>query len=313
MAEITREEARKTIRDTLRAFTRKVESARSSYDKIPLTGKYIVVDYDDPRYNYGLLAEEAAMEPSFIDEATSEELARLVEICGQLNKKYSLDVRNMPEEVNVIVNQNSEKRETSEEIMFQIKALQQEMDDWQSKGGEITSGQYEMFINLAEQYNSATIKEGKLSKDDYVSGGRITTEFEEAQGAVGSYQANLHSGIDIVGGDLKSPFFMRAIGGSETGSNAKIFSIIGTELRMKVLHGDAGTVRKTGDFFKPGDVIMPFPKKNNFRLASTGAHFHIELSDGSNFINPYTLRKSDAKFKRTVNGGISWEDVSAIF
>ena len=313
MAEITREEARKTIKDTLRAFTRKVESARNSYDKIPLTGKYIVVDYDDPRYNYGLLAEEAAKEPSFIDEATSEELARLVEICGQLNKKYSLDVRNMPEEVNVIVNQNSEKRETSEEIMFQIKVLQQAMDDWQSKGGEITSGQYEMFINLAEQYNSATIKEGKLSKDDYVSGGRITTEFEEAQGAVGSYQANLHSGIDIVGGDLKSPFFMRAIGGSETGSNAKIFSIIGTELRMKLLHGDAGTVRKTGDFFKPGDVIMPFPKKNNFRLASTGAHFHIELSDGSNFINPYTLRKSDAKFKRTVNGGISWEDVSAIF
>ena len=313
MAEITREEARKTIRDTLRAFTRKVESARSSYDKIPLTGKYIVVDYDDPRYNYGLLAEEAAMEPSFIDEATSEELARLVEICGQLNKKYSLDVRNMPEEVNVIVNQNSEKRETSEEIMFQIKALQQEMDDWQSKGGEITSGQYEMFINLAEQYNSATIKEGKLSKDDYVSGGRITTEFEEAQGAVGSYQANLHSGIDIVGGDLKSPFFMRAIGGSETGSNAKIFSIIGTELRMKVLHGDAGTVRKTGDFFKPGDVIMPFPKKNNFRLASTGAHFHIELSDGSNFINPYTLKVSSSEFKRTTDGGKSWKDVSPKF
>ena len=313
MAEITREEARKTIKDTLRAFTRKVESARNSYDKIPLTGKYIVVDYDDPRYNYGLLAEEAAKEPSFIDEATSEELARLVEICGQLNKKYSLDVRNMPEEVNVIVNQNSEKRETSEEIMFQIKVLQQAMDDWQSKGGEITSGQYEMFINLAEQYNSATIKEGKLSKDDYVSGGRITTEFEEAQGAVGSYQANLHNGIDIVGGDLKSPFFMRAIGGSETGSNAKIFSIIGTELRMKVLHGDAGTVRKTGDFFKPGDVIMPFPKKNNFRLASTGAHFHIELSDGSNFINPYTLKVSSSEFKRTTDGGKSWKDVSPKF
>lgn len=75
----------------------------------------------------------------------------------------------------------------------------------------------------------------------------------------------------------------------------------------------AGTVRKTGDFFKPGDVIMPFPKKNNFRLASTGAHFHIELSDGSNFINPFTFRKSDAKFKRTVNGGISWEDVNPTF
>ena len=220
MAEITREEARKTIRNTLRAFTRKVESARSSYDKIPLTGKYIVVDYDDPRYNCGLLAEEAAKEPSFIDEASSEELARLVEICGQLNKKYSLGVRNIPEEVNVIINKNSENKETSEEIMSQIKVLQQEMADWQSKGGEITSGQYEMFVDLAGQYNNAAIKEEKLSKDDYVSGGRITTEFEEAQDAVGSYQVNLHSGIDIVGGDLKSPFFMRAVGGSETGSNS---------------------------------------------------------------------------------------------
>lgn len=313
MAEITREEARKNIRDTLRAFSRKVESARNSYDRIPLPGKYIVADYDDPRYSCGILAEEAAKEPSFIDEATSEELARLAEICGQLNKKYSLGVRDMPEEINVIINQNSEKRETPEEIMCQIKVLQQEMADWQTKGGGITSGQYEMFIDLAGQYNNATIKEGKLSKDDYVSGGRITTEFEEAQDAVGSYQVNLHSGIDIVGGDLKSPFFMRAVGGSETDSNAKIFSIIGTELRMKVLHGDAGTVRKTGDFFKPGDVIMPFPKKNNFRLASTGAHFHIELSDGSNFINPYTLKISSSEFKRTIDGGKSWKTVKPNF
>ena len=124
MAEITREEARKTIRDTLRAFTRKVESARSSYDKIPLTGKYIVVDYDDPRYNCGLLAEEAAKEPSFIDEATSEELVRLVEICGQLNKKYSLGVRNIPEEVNVIVNQNGREDDDSKKLsQFDINKI----------------------------------------------------------------------------------------------------------------------------------------------------------------------------------------------
>lgn len=104
MAEVTREEARKTIRDTLRAFSRKVESARNSYDRIPLPGKYIVADYDDPRYSYGLLAEEAAKEPSFIDEATSEELARLAEICGQLNRKYSLGARDILEEINVTIN-----------------------------------------------------------------------------------------------------------------------------------------------------------------------------------------------------------------
>lgn len=73
------------------------------------------------------------------------------------------------------------------------------------------------------------------------------------------------------------------------------------------------TREEAKNFFKPRDVIMPFSKKNNFRLASTGVHFHIELSDGINFINPYTLRKSDAKFKRTINGDISWEDVNPTF
>ena len=122
MAEVTREEARKTIRDALRAFSRKVESARNSYDKISLTGKYIVVDYDDPEYNYGLLAEEVAKEPSFIDEASSEELARLVEICGQLNRKYSLGVRNIPEEVNVIVNQNGKNDVSKELSQYDIRS-----------------------------------------------------------------------------------------------------------------------------------------------------------------------------------------------
>ena len=198
-------------------------------------------------------------------------------------------------------------RQTSDEIMTQIKILQQEMSDCQNKGCEITSSQYEMFIDLACQYNNAVIREGKLSKDDYVSGGRITTEFEEAQDAVGNYQVNFHSGIDIVGGDLKSPFFMLAINGEEKGSNGKVFQIIGTDLRMNVLHGDAGSVKKSGDFFKPSDVIMPFPKKNNFRLASTGPHFHIELSNGSNYVNPFTLKTSSSEFKRTTDGGKSWK------
>ncbi len=119
MAEMTREEARKTIRDTLRAFSRKVEEARSSYDRIPLSGKYIVADYDDPRYGYGLLAEEATKGPSFIDEATSEELARLAEICGQLNKKYSLGARDIPEEVEL----KEIKGENVEEKIVEIKSV----------------------------------------------------------------------------------------------------------------------------------------------------------------------------------------------
>ena len=205
------------------------------------------------------------------------------------------------------------ERETSYEIMTQIKNLQQEMSDCQNKGCEITSAQYEMFIDLAGQYNNAVIREGKLSKDNYVSRGHITTEFGKAQDAVGNYQVNFHSGIDIVGGDLKSPFFMLAINGEEKGSNGKVFQIIGTDLRMNVLHGDAGSVKKSGDFFKPSDVIMPFPKKNNFRLASTGPHFHIELSNGSNYVNPFTLMASSSEFKRTTDGGKSWKIVKPNF
>ena len=204
-------------------------------------------------------------------------------------------------------------RESSDEIMSQIKSLQQEMADWQNKGGGISTSQFEMFMDLAGQYNRALISEGNLSVSDYVNSGRVTTAFEEAQNAVGNYQVNLHSGIDMVGGDLKSPFFMVAINGEENGSNGKVFQIIGTDLRMQVLHGDAGSVKKSGDFFKPGDVIMPFPKNNNFRLASTGPHFHIELSNGSNYVNPFTLKASSSEFKRTTDGGKSWKIVKPNF
>ena len=129
------------------------------------------------------------------------------------------------------------------------------------------------FFSLSFDYNDALIREANLNISDYIDNGIVTTAFAEEQNSVGNYQVNLHTGIDIVGGDLKSPFFMNAVGGNDVKSNEKISSINGTDLKMKVSHGDAGSVSKTGDYFKPGDKIMPFPKKNNFNLASTGHIF----------------------------------------
>ena len=204
-------------------------------------------------------------------------------------------------------------RADSDDIMSQIKTLQAEMADWESKGGGITSEQFSAFMSLAGQYNNSLIKEGNLNISDYVSNGTITTAFDEAQDAVGNYQVNFHNGIDVVGGDLKSPFFMIATGGNEKGSNTKIFSIVGTDLKMKVLHGDAGSVAKTGDFFSPGGMIMPFPKKNNFQNASTAPHFHIELSNGSKFVNPFTLKTSNTNYQRTLDGGKTWNPIRPNF
>lgn len=175
MAEITREEARKSIRDTLGAFTRKVESARSSYDKIPLTGKYIVVDYDDPRYNCGLLAEEAAKEPSFIDEATSEELARLVEICGQLNKKYSLGVRNIPEEVKLkeIGGENAEEKLAEIKAILHSGCIFNEKEDYilnilnSMTTDDIRSVQEELYYLQKELYKKLNFSQGKKVREFY--------------------------------------------------------------------------------------------------------------------------------------------------
>ena len=209
--------------------------------------------------------------------------------------------------------QSDEKIKESEKIMSEIKILQKEMNDWQTYGIEISSGQLSMFIELAGKYNNAIIAEGNLSLSDYVRNGKETTRFEEEQDKIGDYQVNYHSGIDIVGGDLISPFFMIAVGGSETGSNQKIFSIIGTDLRMRVLHGDANSLKKTGDFYSPGTTVMPFPEKNNFNTASTGPHFHVELSNGVNFVNPYTLEQSSKDFKTTYDGGETWVDSNFSF
>lgn len=175
MAEITREEARKNIRDTLRAFSRKVESARNSYDRIPLPGKYIVADYDDPRYSCGILAEEAAKNPSFIDEATSEELARLAEICGQLNKKYSLGVRDMPEGVEL----KEIKGENAEEKLAEIKAILHsgcifnEKEDYilnilnSMTTDDIRSIQEELYYLQRELYKKLNFSQGKKIREFY--------------------------------------------------------------------------------------------------------------------------------------------------
>ena len=200
---------------------------------------------------------------------------------------------------------DNEKGESTK-ILAEIEKLQKEMAEWQRKGGEISLSQFEMFMSLAAKYNNALIAEGNLSVSDYVSDGIITTDFEKTQEAVGNYRVNFHTGIDVIGGDLKSPFFLTATDGNEKGSNGKVFSIIGTDLKMKVLHGDAGSVKKTGDFFKPGDIIMDFPTKNNFQNASTGPHFHIEISNGKNFVNPFTLKQSDKNFMTTYTGGKTW-------
>ncbi|MGI5174098.1 RHS repeat-associated core domain-containing protein [Treponema sp. OMZ 840] len=196
--------------------------------------------------------------------------------------------------------------ESSDEIMQQIKSLQAEMANSMNEGQEITTSQMDIFNSLMGDYNRAIIDEGRLNVDDYIENGTITTDFEEAQDAIGNYRVNFHTGIDVVGGDLKTPFFIRGIGGSDTGSNEKTFEIIGTDLKMRVLHGDANGLKMSQDFYKPGDTVMSFPKKNNFSIASTGRHFHIELSNGSNFVNPFTLKQSSKEFCTTFDGGKTW-------
>lgn len=74
--------------------------------------------------------------------------------------------------------------------MSQIKVLQEEMADFQSKTGEITGSQMEMFLSLAENYNNAVVGESNLNVNDYIQGGTVTTNFEAAQDAVGNYQVN---------------------------------------------------------------------------------------------------------------------------
>ena len=241
-----------------------------------------------------------------LDSLEISEFEKYFKLLANLATAYNLNVKKRYEEISLII------EESSMEIMDQIKLLQKEMELYMNSG-DITQSQFNMFCQLCKDYNNAIIQEGNLSIKDYVENGRITCSFEEEQDAVGNYQVNFHSGVDVVGGDLKSPFFMNAVDGNETGSNAKIFEIMGTNYKLRILHGDANSMSRTGDFFKPKDKIMPFPKNNNFNLASTAPHFHIELSDGTNFINPFTLKVSEKKFQYTINGGETWKKQNCVY
>lgn len=235
---------------------------------------------------------------------TDDQVFNLLRICQELTRKFELVIKednNIIEQKNDILS-DEQKKHTSIEIMSEIKKLQEEMNAF----GEISESQFNMFMTLAKNFNLAIIEEGNLYVNSYVKNGVITTNFEATQDSIGNYKVNYHHGIDIVGGDLISPFFLIGVGEIEKGANDKIFSVIGTDLRMRVLHGDSDSVIKSGDFFTPGDIIMPFPKNNNFNIASTGPHFHIDLSNGKNFVNPYTLKQSSKIFKTTTDGGKTW-------
>ena len=201
-------------------------------------------------------------------------------------------------------NLSGDGKRTSTDILEEYRKFQQELDI-----ETITKGQLEILYSLQIEYNLAILSEGNLSITDYVVNGIITIGFDEAQDVVGNYKVNAHYGIDVVGGDLKSPFFLQAIGGSESGSNDKIFSIVGTDLKIRIKHGDKG--QAIHDTYSPGDKIMSFPKFNNANIASTGPHFHIDMSNGSKFLNPLTFQASNTQFKQTKDGGKKWYDVNA--
>lgn len=210
--------------------------------------------------------------------------------------------KNIPSDTPTNKDLSEKGKRTSSDILREYRKFQEELEI-----DTITKGQLEILYSLQIEYNLAILSEGNLSITDYVVNGIITTGFDEAQDVVGNYKVNAHYGIDVVGGDLKSPFFLQAIGGSESGSNDKIFSIVGTDLKIRIKHGDKGQV--IHDTYSPGDKIMSFPKFNNANIASTGPHFHIDMTNGTNFINPLTFQTSTTQFKQTFNGGETWSTV----
>ncbi|MBB6480896.1 RHS repeat-associated core domain-containing protein [Spirochaeta isovalerica] len=172
----------------------------------------------------------------------------------------------------------------------------------------------DQILDLMGQYNQAVIDEGNLDITDYITNGVQTGGFGDNQGLTGDYQTTAHPGIDGVGGSAKTPFYTQMTNADEGRSNTMTLSIIGTNLNMQISHGDKGSwSRISGGLYKPGQAIMPFPMKNNNDVSSTAPHFHFQIANGTNFVNPYTMRASDTVFKFTNNGGSSWRNFRTDF
>jgi len=199
-------------------------------------------------------------------------------------------------------------RSDIDDIQQQIKDIQNQIANVlnNNAGGDLSSLKDNLF-DLFGQYNRAVIAQGNLGIWDYVQNGRQTEGFNVSQDLSGSYQTNAHPGIDGVGGYAKTPFYTQATGSDSGRSNTVTLDIIGTELKIQILHGDKGSYIRSGDFYRPGQMIMPFPSKNNSPESSTGPHFHFQISNGTQFLNPLSLQTSSTVFKFSNNGGRTWD------
>ncbi len=141
------------------------------------------------------------------------------------------------------------------------------------------------------------------SVEDY-GGTKVTGDFDAIEG----YEniESPHPGLDFVGGvGVATPFYT-VFDKATTNQDSKPFvlSVPGTDIRMRIKHGDETDVmnlmkgvHKGGlNSFTPSQMIIPFPKNNN-GSSSTNPHFHLEMTanrgssdDPRRFINPLGLK-----------------------
>ncbi|MBN2863879.1 MAG: hypothetical protein JXN62_11990, partial [Bacteroidales bacterium] len=151
-------------------------------------------------------------------------------------------------------------------------------------------------IGLMGDYNRDIVP--KVIKE--YGGKNITGNFEDDYKA---YKQDPHPGVDFVNSEgFKSPFYTQLTFAApkEGTSNQMVFSVIGTNLNMRLKHSDTEDVRAVmkrssastfGGAFSPGETIVPFPERGN--PSSMKPHFHLEMNnivDGVNkMINPLGL------------------------
>ena len=212
-------------------------------------------------------------------------------------------------------------RNNIDEIQQQITELQNLFASLQNSdggfnspgSGESIESMQDRMMDLYGQYNRAVIAQGDLNIVDYIQNGRLTSGFEAQQNLSGDYRVNAHTGVDGVGGFAKTPFFTQMKNVDSGTANTMTLSIIGTDLNMQIMHGDRDTYIRTGGLYGPGQEIMPSPKNNNTVPHSTNPHFHFQISNGTNFVNPFTLRQSSTAFKFSNDRGRSWSPARTIF